>query len=866
MNRQNLIRFRICLQQFTLAAPLLLLSNLALAENSGLADGYFQYLVTVLIISNVLLLGIILRNKSISTPTHQASTNTHPGIGAIETYQSVFDAIHDPVIIIDDKGIIHFFNSSAEEMFGYHKNEIINKNASCLMEQEHAEYMQSYFETGISKLIGTGRQLTAKTKDNNLLPIELNIGSMEIDGQVMFVGIISDISHQVFSTNKINMLNEMLESSPDCISVFDMEGYIEFMNPAGRKMLGYDETDDLSEVKINGLFPESEIDLMLNEAVPIAYMQGSWQGETQVFAANNKIIDVSQVLVKLKTTHNGKHLYSSIMRDISEQVNSRKELKLSKEAAESATKAKSLFLATMSHEIRTPMNGVLGMTQLLTNTKLSSQQREFVRTIYDSGQALLTIINDILDYSKIEAGKLEFENIPFNLPNIIKDVEKLFHFPAEEKNLEIIHSYTEAIPTEFKGDPGRIRQIILNLVSNAIKFTDQGSITISVSETKKTNSKPMIEISVIDTGIGISKDAQKNLFNSFTQADASTTRKFGGTGLGLAISKKLIELMKGEIYLESEPGKGTTFTLALPLQEAVIQSYNVENVNLSDKHAIVAYSDELFLQHVAGKIEECGLKSTHATNFEELKKLLSNKKLKQYDLILIDHDISGYETLNIIDELNEISNVHVPNIIVWTNNSARGDSNEYSKAGYTGFITGHVKSSILKNILSYSIGINSGKNTTLITKHNVDELIAPAIEEKRLIFNEDILIVEDNQVNQLVAKSMLENFGANIKIANNGEEAITALKEKSYSLVFMDCQMPVMDGYEATQAIRKSEADTDAHTIIVAMTANAMQEDKNKCIQSGMDDFISKPFTQQELLSTLNKWLGGQDTTVSKIA
>ncbi len=776
-----------------------------------------------------------------------------------QRHKSIFETIVDGVIIIDKTGIIQSFNPAAEKMFGYHKNEVIGQNVTVLMHDDlanqHDGYLTRFLKTGKSNIIGKGQELNAKHKNGSNIPIELNIGPMEINGQTFFTGVVRNISQRIISIEQSNLLVEMLETSPDLIITFDLEGKVEFMNQSGRSMLGYQPQQDLSTTSIADFFPREEIDLVLNEAVPTAYMHGYWSGETKIINHKAEPVDVSQVLIKHETSVNGKRLYSTVLRDISSRIKSEQELSHAKERAEGATHAKSEFLATMSHEIRTPMNGVLGMTQVLTNTNLDEKQSEYVRTIYDSGQALLSIINDILDFSKIEAGKLELESIPFNLANIITDIRQLFDFQAIDKGIDIKSSYPKDSVAMFIGDPGRLRQVLLNLVSNSLKFTEMGYILIDVSINQTAENTAYISIDVSDTGIGIPTEVQQNLFNSFTQADASTTRKFGGTGLGLAICKHLIELMGGEISVDSAPGQGATFSVTLSLAISEPIENELSKCDVNNKHVLVAYTTDQAAELITRQLNICNLQTTKVSSLVDLRKKLEGDHPVKFDLIVMDRYLSGRHTSDVIKVLHKNKNVIVPNIVVWTQTPARNDGILFNQAGVVGYIAGHSEPAELKNILAYSIGADANTSSRLITKHNIHEYEINQNESLSEFSGIEILLVEDNEINQMVAQSMLEHFGIKIKLATNGKEAVAILAKESFRLVFMDCQMPIMDGYAATKTIRDLESHTGHHTTIVAMTANAMKEDRDKCIQSGMDDFIPKPFTQQDLHNMLSKWL-----------
>jgi PAS domain S-box-containing protein len=721
----------------------------------------------------------------------------------------------------------------------------------------HDSYLRNFRETGIKKIIGTGREVNGVRKDGSLFPLDLAVSEMQSEGSRKFVGILRNITERKKAEEALDQsrrqLLEVTANIPGAVFQMQREpqGGSRFLfisegiealsgrtaaeileNP--RLMLECVRLDDLAGV-------EQELQSALRAGAPFKStyrVQGN--GQVRWLAAS-----------AAPQEHAGELIWNGVIIDVTSAKEAERklaayagELAEAVARAETATKAKSEFLATMSHEIRTPMNGVIGMTGLLLETQLSIEQKDYAETIRTSGEALLGIINDILDFSKIEAGKLDLELCAFDLRPIVEESLEVVAPLAQRKKTELCAPMEDGVPAALIGDPARLRQILLNLLSNAIKFTEGGEVVLSVArEPDPGSASARLRFEVRDTGIGISPETQAKLFQSFSQADSSTTRKFGGTGLGLVICKKLVELMGGAIGVRSAAGSGSTFWFTIPFQTTAATVSIPAGIEHFRHRRVLAVDDNgtnrSILKQLLGKL---GMAVTcTASGSEALEELrMAARQGQAYELGILDLHMPVMNGLMLAREIRRDEATRALPLMMLTSDRDREEAATARALDVKIFLVKPVRQANLIRAVGEMLGAAAP----------APESVAQA-EGVRL--NARILVVEDNPTNQKVIVLRLDKLGCSTQVAHNGLEAVEAAASDSFDAILMDCQMPVMDGFEATAQIRRKGG---RRVPIIALTANAMDGERERCLEAGMDDYLSKPVRAEELIRKLQQWAG----------
>ncbi len=758
--------------------------------------------------------------------------------------QALFAAMTDVIVVYNAEGRYLKVAPTNQSNFYRPPQEMIGKTVSELFPPQQA----GFFLGKIQQCLNTG-ELTSAEYSLNIESREIwfsaLISRMSEDTVIWVARDITDYKQNVMElARETRYFESLVKNSPVAIVVMGNDERILSVNPVFEKLFGYTSAEAVG-ASLDTLVATPETQM---EAARYSQqiMEGPIHGIVRRRRKDGTLVDVE--LSGVPIIVDGRKLSALVLyHDITELAQARRE-------AESANRAKSEFLANVSHEIRTPMNGVIGMLELVLDTKLTTEQTDYLQTSLHSAEALLTLLNDILDFSKIEAGRLELEAINFNLRNAVEDVTYTLARRAQDKGLEVACLIDPDLASTLRGDPGRLRQVLVNLVGNAIKFTHHGEIVIRAEPKEEAETHVLVHFSVQDTGIGIPRDRQSAIFERFTQVDGTTTRTYGGTGLGLTISKQLIEMMGGAIGVESTPGVGTTFWFDIRFEKlppapksGVTGPLTPGPANLIFTRVLVVDDNQTNRIVLIKNVEALGSRVEAVSSGAKAIESLRNAQRigDPYHIVLLDMQMPGMDGEQTARSIKSDPSIKDVKILILTSMGQRGDAARLEALGCAGYLLKPVKQQMLFDAILAALDQSEDSSVSLITRHSLSETKSAGLR---------LLLAEDNPVNQKLAVIMLQKAGYAVDAVENGLQAFEQIRNHTYSAVLMDVQMPEMDGYDATRRIRAWETQTGQHIPIIAMTAYAMAGDRELCIQAGMDDYVSKPLEPRALFNAIERW------------
>lgn len=753
----------------------------------------------------------------------------------------LIESAWEAIVIADLEGRVLRINPEFSRIFGYTAEEALGKPIDDLVAS------QNYYDSAstLTRKAIEGESIALETvrrrKDGTEIYVSLLVSPIRVAGKVIALyAIYRDITERKRAEESLQReaakLSAMISGMEEGVIFADAEGKIIEVNSFFSRLTGRDKAEYLGKHFLH-------VDLGIDgKEIEKAIRTFEQAPDSSPLIVQKQIGNLETVIRFQPISCQGR--YDGILLNVIDVT----PLVVARQQAEAASLAKSSFLANMSHEIRTPMNGILGMTELALGTELTPEQLEYLNAINESALSLMRLLDDILDFSKIEAKKIVLESIPFNLRDVIECAVAPFALQAHQKGLELVVHIPQNLTEDVIGDPGRLRQVLNNLISNAIKFTERGEVVVAVEEETRTAGEVFVHFAVKDTGMGIPAAKQQIIFDAFVQADSSMTRKYGGTGLGLAISYQLVRLMGGTIWVESEVGKGSIFhfTARLTLQEPTLEKIApVEMESLHNLPVLIVDDNSTNRRILREVLTGWQMRPTEAASALEALELLkqSQRRGELFRLVLLDAQMPEMDGFALAEEIKKDTTLANTVVMMLTSMGAQGDARRCRELGISAYLTKPIRQAELLEaiLLALSRSPQEKKRSLLITKHTIRE------SKRRL----RILLAEDNIINQKVALHLLERRGHVVAVANNGQEVLAALKRNTFDLILMDVQMPVMDGFEATRIIREEEKKTGAHIPIIAMTAYALKGDRERCLDAAMDDYIAKPLKSEELFQKI---------------
>lgn len=862
--------------QSILDTSLLMMTNQMEARQRNL----LQTLNVLMCFAAILLIAVTLTNGLLVIPRAviEPMDRMNQDLRESESHLSAtLHSIGDGVISSDSSGKVTNLNAVAEVLTGWKLDHAFGRPVNEIFHVVDSNTRKD-IDSPVSKTLSSGRSTsitghtaliagdgTERQIDTSCAPIR------DANGHVMgAVLVFRDVTEEYHRREELRASDErfaqIAEVSGEMIWEVDSEGVYTYVSQASLTLLGYTPEEMIGKMRFYDLSPEQDRETYKKTVLEIFESRTIFKNveKTAQGKTGEQVIMITNGVPVLNADesfrgYRGSDLDITARKRVEqeliqsnrflEQANARAN-KLAEEA-EKANVAKGEFLANMSHEIRTPMNGIIGMTEVALNTSLSGEQREYLEAVLGSAETMMIIINDILDFSKIEAGKIELAQTEFNLYELIEDtISTLSVSPQKNKNVEISCLINSDVAETVIGDPVRFRQVITNLVGNAIKFTEHGFVNLTVEQESANDNDVMLMCCVSDTGIGISKDKLGTIFKPFEQADASTTRRYGGTGLGLTIVSRLVQLMNGRIWVDSEPGRGSSFHFTVRFgfsRDSTLKRKPVDVTRLKDVEALIVDDNPVNRLILMQTFSQWSMRPTQADGAEEALQAIKSARERQtpFELLMLDVQMPGMDGFQFAEYLKKSPGIYDGPIIIMTSSHDPDDIVKCRELKIEGYLTKPIKRAQLLDEIDVVLGRKKTYTSRLISADAAIEATAPRPLK--------ILVAEDNPVNQKFVQVVLNKAGHSVTTVSNGKQAVEAVRNQSFDLILMDVQMPEMDGYEATGLIRKYQAQTGIFTPIVAMTANAMKGDREKCLEAGMDDYLSKPVKVRELLDILQK-------------